>query len=295
MKTGLDYFPLDIDFFEDEKIEFVSALFGVEGELTTIKLLARIYRHGYYIEWNEDQALLFAKRTGVKIEIVKGVIGELLKRNFLNKNLLSKYQILTSNGIQRRYFEAAKRRKIVDVQKEYLLMNVINLPENVNILEEKEHIFQQSKESKESKESKDRAREVVEYLNEKTGKNFKPEAEANIESINARITDGYTVDDLKQVIDNMTIKWLDRPDMVEYLRPRTLFAPKKFESYLNAVPNKDPTPEVKLPTIWNGFSDLEIGESLDHPSNAKKIIKVGVSQFRYENDPSNTVYQIKLE
>ncbi|MGN0357216.1 MAG: conserved phage C-terminal domain-containing protein [Blautia sp.] len=80
----------------------------------------------------------------------------------------------------------------------------------------------------------DVCREVIEYLNQKTGKRFKPENKATQRHINARIKDGYTLEDLKRVIDLKTGEWL-HTEMVKYLRPDTLFA-GKFEGYLNACP-----------------------------------------------------------
>jgi hypothetical protein len=133
-KTGLDYFPIDVDFFIDEKIEFVSARYEEKGELIAIKLLCKIYRSGYFLVWGQDESLLFSKRAGDNInqKDVDDVIAELLKRDFFNSNLHRKYGILTSCGIQKRYFEATKRRKKVDATKEYLLVNVSDY--NVNIL-----------------------------------------------------------------------------------------------------------------------------------------------------------------
>ncbi|MFV0537079.1 MAG: DUF4373 domain-containing protein, partial [Dysgonomonas sp.] len=63
-KQGLEYFPLDVDFFNDEKVEFVSARFGVKGEIISIRLLCKIYRNGYYTAWDEDESTLLAKRAG---------------------------------------------------------------------------------------------------------------------------------------------------------------------------------------------------------------------------------------
>ena len=42
LKPGLDYFSFDVDFFNDEKIEFVYAKFGTIGEIITIQLLCKI-------------------------------------------------------------------------------------------------------------------------------------------------------------------------------------------------------------------------------------------------------------
>ena len=138
-KSGIDYFPFDIDFFHDEKIEFVAAKYGITGELITIKLLCKIYRSGYYLKWGDDECLLFSKKVGENIsaELVKNVIDELLKRNFFNQIIYKKYSILTSTGIQKRFLEAAKRRKEVYFYKEYYLLNnhnVDNKQQNVYII-----------------------------------------------------------------------------------------------------------------------------------------------------------------
>ena len=75
--------------------------------------------------------------------------------------------------------------------------------------------------------------EIVQYLNQKTGKNFKSTSKATQRHIKARFTDGFVLDDFKQVIDNKCGDWLRDRKMKEYLRPETLFG-TKFESYLNS-------------------------------------------------------------
>ena len=75
--------------------------------------------------------------------------------------------------------------------------------------------------------------EVVQYLNQKTGKNFKSTSKATQRHIKARFTDGFVLDDFKQVIDKKCSDWLRDQKMKEYLRPETLFG-TKFESYLNS-------------------------------------------------------------
>lgn len=75
--------------------------------------------------------------------------------------------------------------------------------------------------------------EVVEYLNQKTGKNFKHTSKVTQRHIRARLAEGFTVSDFKQVIDNKCNDWLRDQKMKEYLRPETLFG-TKFESYLNS-------------------------------------------------------------
>ena len=74
--------------------------------------------------------------------------------------------------------------------------------------------------------------EIVDYLNEKAHKNYRSYNKETIRHINARLNEGRTLSDFKQVIDNRCASWLGT-DMEQYLRPKTLFS-SNFESYLNA-------------------------------------------------------------
>jgi hypothetical protein len=160
MKQGLEYFSFDVDFFNDEKIQFVSARFGLKGEVVVVRLLCKIYRHGYYIDWNNDVALLFAKSVGDNCQhtFVNDVVNELLKRGFFDKGIFERFAILTSRGIQRRYFEATERRRKIEALSEILLIDPLEYPnislvvsdasnssENVRISDKNVNIFSQSK------------------------------------------------------------------------------------------------------------------------------------------------------
>ena len=81
-------------------------------------------------------------------------------------------------------------------------------------------------------------KDIVSYLNEKVGKNYKPTSKQIQRLINARMNDGFTLEDFKTVINNMCAKWLHDTKMHEYLRPSTLFG-TKFEEYLNSGGRKD--------------------------------------------------------
>src|SRR5688572_32635359 len=107
IKAGLNYFPFDVDFFNDDKIELVSSEFGTKGEVIAIRLLCLIYRNGYYYSWGKDESLLFAKRVGNGLTgaLVDEVVTGLVKRSFFNERVFNKFKILTSKGIQKRYVE----------------------------------------------------------------------------------------------------------------------------------------------------------------------------------------------
>lgn len=82
------------------------------------------------------------------------------------------------------------------------------------------------------KDSIDKYRDIVLYLNDKSGKNFRYSSRKTKELIQARLNDGFSVDDFKTVIDKKTAEWKDDQKMNQYLRPETLFG-TKFEAYLN--------------------------------------------------------------
>lgn len=73
--------------------------------------------------------------------------------------------------------------------------------------------------------------EIVSYLNEKAGTKYRAKTEATRRHIVARLNDGFSVDDFKEVIDKKCAGWIGT-DYQKYLRPETLFG-SKFESYLN--------------------------------------------------------------
>ena len=151
MKSGIDYFPLDVSL--DDKFELIEAEFGLTGFAVIVKLLQRIYgRFGYYCEWTNEVVLLFAKKIGKSEGVVSEIVSAAIRRGVFDEALYKKYQILTSKGIQKRYFEAASRRKNVEVESVYLLIpaaqiykNVYIKGENVDINAENADMFQQSR------------------------------------------------------------------------------------------------------------------------------------------------------
>lgn len=75
-------------------------------------------------------------------------------------------------------------------------------------------------------------KDIIDCLNSATSSNYRYQSKATQRLINARLNDGFTVDDFKAVIDKKAKEWKGT-EMAQYLRPETLFG-TKFESYLNA-------------------------------------------------------------
>lgn len=74
-------------------------------------------------------------------------------------------------------------------------------------------------------------KEIIDYLNSKTGKKYRDNVQKNRSLIKARWSEGYRLEDFKQVIDNMVKDW-SGTKYAKYLRPETLFG-TKFDGYLN--------------------------------------------------------------
>jgi len=80
---------------------------------------------------------------------------------------------------------------------------------------------------------------IIDYLNEKTNKSFKP-VDANKNFIKARIKEGHSIDNIKAVIDMKCIEWLSDERNNKYLRPATLFNATKFNQYVGELGSASP-------------------------------------------------------
>ena len=94
--------------------------------------------------------------------------------------------------------------------------------------------------------------EIVNYLNNSAGTNYRASSKKTQQLIRARINEGYTLEDFKVVIEKKTREWINDNKMKAYLRPETLFG-TKFEGYLNQ-PEKELT--TKDLTPYTDFSEF---------------------------------------
>ena len=132
-KTGLDYFPLDVDIADDEKILYLESETGLEGFAVYVKLLATIYRSGYYIMWTETQLGIYSRRFFVDKNTLSTVVSVCNNIGLFDKNLFEKYRILTSHGIQTRYLLASERRSSVSMIEEFCLLDSEQTAKNKKI------------------------------------------------------------------------------------------------------------------------------------------------------------------
>lgn len=157
--------------------------------------------------------------------MVLGIIlaheGEILSLNFVSSVL----------GCSKQY-----AHKIISEVKQVLSENNIELNLDKSILK----IESKSKPTKpKSEEPKiiDEVEQIINYLNHKTNKRYTTTNKTSIKDIQARLKEGYTLEDFKYVIDVKAQKWLNT-NMEDYLRPQTLFG-NKFNSYINERPSNE--------------------------------------------------------
>lgn len=96
--------------------------------------------------------------------------------------------------------------------------------------------------------------EIISYLNAKLGTSYRATTKATQEHINARLKDGFTVEDFRKVIDNRCKEWKGTK-MAEYLRPSTLFGPK-FEGYLNSQASNEQ--QNKNNSAWGNLPGMQV-------------------------------------
>ncbi len=135
-KVGLDYFELDCHM--DEKIKLIQAEYGLKGFAIVVMLYQHIYGgdHGYYCEWDNDRLLLFMSANGLIGEsknLINEIVQACIRREIFSNKLFKEYGILTSSGVQKQYLKATAKREVIELKKEYLLIDVPKKRANVVI------------------------------------------------------------------------------------------------------------------------------------------------------------------
>ncbi|MET7253437.1 DUF4373 domain-containing protein [Dyadobacter fermentans] len=129
-KTGLDYFPFDVDFFQDIKVRKLIKYQGCRAIPVYTFLLCRVYQGGYYLKWDEDLPFVISEATGYDEEYVNQVINSCTDIGLFSADLFRQNQILTSKGIQERYKTVTALTKRKEVISEYSLINSEEIPVN---------------------------------------------------------------------------------------------------------------------------------------------------------------------
>lgn len=125
-KQGIDYSGWSVDIFDSEpKIDKLLDAKGWKGFGVYFFLCQRAYKtNGYYYEWSYDACATTARKMGggVNSGTVEETVRYCFQVDLFNQGLFDKWGILTSSGIQRRFWAVLSERRIKIVYKEYWLL-----------------------------------------------------------------------------------------------------------------------------------------------------------------------------
>ena len=107
--SGINEFPISIDFFDNPSICAVTVEHGAMGQAATIMLLYAIYRNGYFIEWTPENCVVLLKELpGIKIKKMEKIVKTLVEWGFFDREIFEQHQVLTNRDIQQHFRKAAQ-------------------------------------------------------------------------------------------------------------------------------------------------------------------------------------------
>lgn len=130
IKRGLDYFPFDVDFFQDIRIRKLIKHQGGKAVTVYALLLCTIYKNGYYAEWDKELPFIISEQSGYTEAYIQEVIDCCLNIGLLSKELFESDKVLTSKGIQERYRRICSSSRRNSVIAEYNLIPAEEKTEN---------------------------------------------------------------------------------------------------------------------------------------------------------------------
>ena len=121
----MDYFPLDTDFFGDIKIKRLLDSYGAKGVAAYLYVLCAAYReNGYFAECNENLVYGIAHELQIKENAVTGIIRHCARLGLFDQSCLAADGVLTSRGLQRRYMQVCRQRKVKAGITKYALADI---------------------------------------------------------------------------------------------------------------------------------------------------------------------------
>lgn len=156
-REGLEYFPIDVDIDQDDKLVVPIAKHGMLGFGVIVKLMMEIYKNGYHYPWTEKELYVFSFKIGVESEKVNEIVTDCINYGFFCINQYKSNHILTSFGFQKRFLLATTRRKDATINSRFLVVKELMLTETELMLTETKEMSVESTQSKEKvKESKEK-------------------------------------------------------------------------------------------------------------------------------------------
>lgn len=104
-KVGLDYFPMDVDFFQDIRIRKLIKYQGGKAVTVYALLLCIIYKQGYYVRWDDELPFIISEQTGFEEAYIQEVFKCCMIVGLFSKKLYDSDKVITSKGIQERWIK----------------------------------------------------------------------------------------------------------------------------------------------------------------------------------------------
>ena len=122
-KQGIDYFPMDTEF--DDDLQLLIAEVGAEGLGILLTVWQSIYKgRGYYIISDEKFPLKIKQKCFSDVKNIINTVEKAVNIGIFDISMFKNYNILTSRGIQKRYFDAAKKKLKVEFNKDYVINGI---------------------------------------------------------------------------------------------------------------------------------------------------------------------------
>ena len=262
-KQGLDYFTKNVNFYQDIKIRKLIHYKGIQAVPVYEILLCKIYASGYYLNWDEDLPFIISEISVLQEEYITDVIKYCLSIGLFDQTMFDSHHILTSRGIQERFFDFCNvaKRKLPN-QLLYLLVDIngksVN-SENNNISSEETKVN--------SEEIKDNTEETPKNSAKSTQSKVKESKEKHSSSADIRAREGKDSsdgsDDMKVCadVDAEIAELRNSPIWKEQVFIRFKFLDLN-EQVLNEYLQRWGQ-EVKI----SGKSHLNLGDAKHHFSN----------------------------
>lgn len=209
-----------------------------------------------------------SKETGYTEESVKKLLDRFEKKLKVARYSKKTKELLVVNWYKYNWTTSPKVRACIEKELKTVknqdfkdFINTVCIPYTYPM-----HTHTQEEEEKEQEQEEEQEQNkkiyisIIDYLNQKTSKNFKLSSQKTKTKIKARLSEGYSLEDFKKVIDIKSSQWKNDKTMCKYLRPETLFG-NKFEGYLNESPTTIETREEEDTIIRYRQMEREFGRN----------------------------------
>ncbi len=120
-KQGLDYFAHLVNRSDDESI--LINKYGAIGYAVYYLILEKITSNGYYYELNNKREMFICTTLRIEQEEFKEILNLAIELELFDKDIFTKYNVLTSEKMQQDYLYSAQRRNKIEIIQEYYLIS----------------------------------------------------------------------------------------------------------------------------------------------------------------------------